>query len=95
MWSLIIVCVVLSVVVPAVNRGVWGDRRHRRIRGGWDDGSAAETVAELRRDAAARDADLEALHSRVAELENRLDFTERLLARHREQPGLAERSTTD
>lgn len=95
MWTMVAVIVVMSVVMPALTRGDWSGRRRRRLRGGWDDdGASAETIAELRRDAALRDADMEALHTRVAELENRLDFTERMLAQHREHPGLADRSAS-
>jgi len=46
------------------------------------------TGVHLRQDTEARLQDLEALYGRVAELEERLDFAERLLAKQEEAPRL-------
>jgi hypothetical protein len=54
----------------------------------WDaegrDRGASREVAELRSELEGRLADIEALNQRVAELENRADFAERLLASQRD-----------
>lgn len=56
----------------------------RRLAPGTVTDRAATDLAELR----ARVQELEAQQGRVQELEERLDFTERLLAQHREQARL-------
>jgi hypothetical protein len=69
-------------LVVAVSLGVLGWRRGRALRRApaLTTGEAqVERVAELE----ARVADLESQHSRVLELEERLDFAERLLAQER------------
>ena len=79
------------VVVFAVNQMA----RHSPHRRGSDlTGGDRQALRELRDELAARDADLEALHGRVAELENRLDFTERLLARQQDLAPPAARGLT-
>jgi hypothetical protein len=69
---------------------LFGPLRHRarvrrRVRASHDEGMSAESeqldLVERRL------ADLESLGARVAELENRLDFTERLVAGRREEAG--------
>jgi hypothetical protein len=71
----------------------WGDQskraraklkaRHRR-RMGWDPGSPDETDGETARELEDQRSYMEAMELRIAELENRLDFTERLLAKRTE-----------
>ena len=87
-----IVFLVLFVIGPMSHWG-WRSRfggyrkwRGRAFRGygrfGWDDDEAAERerLDELTNLLEQRNQDVELLLSRVTELENRLDFTERLLA---------------
>ncbi len=90
LWS---VFLVVFVVVPIVQWSFqWGRPRFRGRGRGWqgrwwgdsdDDGEsrlARRDVEALRAELDARLGDIDLLHGRVAELENRLDFTERLLA---------------
>jgi len=84
-WSIFLV---LFVVLPGGWRyGTIYGRRGRR-RWGWDDrdldGVDPQEFAALRADLESRMAEVESLNARVTELENRLDFTERLLAQHRD-----------
>ena len=65
-----------SLVVLAIRRSL-GMRKQRRLGG---EGVAEQRVVDLEQ----RVADLEAAQGRVYELEERLDFTERLLAREAE-----------
>ena len=87
-WILIMV----FVVGPAIGWRVWGNPnrrgrfRGRRSYGVWgdfddQDAVSGREVAQLREELDSRMGDIDSLHARVAELENRLDFTERLLAR--------------
>jgi hypothetical protein len=88
-WVLLIV----FVVVPSLRWSLLGGpRRRARLRGRLyglrlgpdfedDELGGSRAIAELRQELDSRLADIDALHGRVAELENRLDFTERLLAR--------------
>ncbi len=67
-------------------RGPLGKALANRLEGrrpGLDDGAAAE-IAELRE----RLQELEQQQDRIHELEERVDFAERLLARHQDQPRL-------
>lgn len=69
---------------------LFGPLRHRarvrrRVRASPDQGMSAES--ERLHLVEGRLADLESLDARVAELENRLDFTERLLTGRREEAG--------
>ncbi len=90
-WSLFWV---VFVIVPAVRWSVgWSSSRRRWWRvDGWDRNddprplrsSSRRMVAGLQADLEARLGDIEMLTARVAELENRIDFTERLLAGQRE-----------
>jgi hypothetical protein len=86
------VLLVVFVVVPAIRwslEGGWrGRRRARRWGGDWLEDADSGGPQVRRRDIdalcselAERLGEIDLLHSRVAELENRLDFTERLLAR--------------
>jgi hypothetical protein len=67
----------------------WGPRRGRRINARWnrwlDDEDAVDSgrVEQLVQTVEQRTLDVELLQARVTELENRLDFTERLLAERR------------
>ncbi len=88
-WSLLWV---VFVIVPAVRWG-WSSGRRRWWRAeGWDRdddlppfrSTSRRMVAELQADLEARLGDIDMLTARVAELENRIDFTERLLAGQRD-----------
>jgi Tfp pilus assembly protein PilO len=62
-----------------------------RIRGGARESAAdAEGVRRLQDAQQALLDDLEAVRQELAEVQERLDFTERLLAQQRERPGLPE-----
>ena len=78
-WVFIIV--VLSAMGPMM-RMIFGDyaspRRHKRL----DKGGTAE-IARLDAALAERDTVIEDLQRRLSEMESRLDFTERMLARPR------------
>lgn len=87
------ILLIVFVVLPAVQWSLWGGRSKRhwsRKWGGLDGGlpGIAEEVAALRSDLEGRLNEVEQLQARVGELENRLDFTERLLAQ-REPEALA------
>jgi len=56
----------------------WGQRRRRSPE-------ESRRLRELEQAVAARDEELDRLHERLAEVESRLDFTERLLAKSSEQ----------
>jgi hypothetical protein len=73
---------ILGAGVVLILRGPLGRALGRRIEGS---GGAAEALAAKVADLETRLADLEQERLRLAELEERLDFAERLLARH-EQP---------
>lgn len=80
------ILLIVFVVLPAVQWSLWGGRSKRhwsRKWGGIDGGlpGLADEVAALRSDLESRLGEVEQLEARVGELENRLDFTERLLAR--------------
>ncbi len=81
------ILLIVFVVVPAVQWSLGSGRSRRRgLRkwGGWHesagDSRLADEVAALRLDLEGRLGEVEQLQARVGELENRLDFTERLLA---------------
>jgi hypothetical protein len=83
-------------MVVAISLGVLGWRRNRALRHApaLTTGEAqAERVAELE----TRVAELESQHARVLELEERVDFAERLLTRHAERaaPPLGSGRTED
>ena len=63
-------------VIPMMMFFWWGPHRYRRGRYREEGGRARELDEEIR----ARLAVVDHLEARVSELENRLDFTERLLA---------------
>jgi Tfp pilus assembly protein PilO len=74
---------IVLTVVAAVTLVLWPLVRAlaRRLEGkGGKDPALQRELEQLQQ----RLAEVDALHSRVAELEERLDFTERLLARSRE-----------
>lgn len=84
MTSLIVLVVLFSVVIPMMKQG---QRLPRDIERRMD---------RLTDQLEARDEDVEQLSTRVAELENRLDFAERLIADHRSrllETGAAGQST--
>jgi hypothetical protein len=89
LWSLFWV---VFIVIPAVRWSVgWSTSRRRWwIANGlyWDGdrstGRRRGEIAELRAELEGRLADIESLNQRVAELENRVDFTERLMAQPRD-----------
>jgi hypothetical protein len=75
----------ISAAVVLVLRGPLGRALARRIEGPATSGAVAPAeIDELR----TRLEDIEQQVTRVHELEERLDFTERLLAQQREQPRL-------
>lgn len=78
-WLMVFVA---FVVLPAVRGGGRGTKRELGLANSALDRSRRE-IATLRQDLEERLADVDLLSTRVAELENRLDFTERLLAQHR------------
>ena len=102
LWSLFWV---IFVIVPAIKWGLgWRPRQRRWWRvAGWDvmddesDGrrpNRHRAMAGLQAELEQRDGDIELLNARVAELENRLDFTERLLAGHSDATALPLRPPT-
>lgn len=95
-WTLLLVA---FVVIPSIRWSVGfgtkaGNRLGRRrgqIWGAWDGESATgrasgREIATLRAELDAKLGQVDGLTSRVAELENRLDFAERLLAQRVEVP---------
>ncbi len=87
------ILLIVFVVIPAVRWSVGAGRSRRRWShkwGGIDGGlpGIADEVAALRSDLENRLGEVEQLQARVGELENRLDFTERMLAQ-KEPPALA------
>lgn len=79
--------------VGAISMVVLGVRRHLALKRG-DPGAMGEITGEVMRDRLAdldaRITEVDALTYRVHELEERLDFAERLLAQSREEPGRLE-----
>ena len=85
MWWIWAPLFLFFVIRPLRRRSYWRYRRWREFPDGQDDRPRQDGPrddAELRR----REEQVELLESRVAELESRLDFTERLLAQRREPP---------
>jgi len=68
--------VAIIIIAAQVSKAIFGGWRPRRGGGAGSPENEAE-VGELRQN-------LEAMQTRVAELEERVDFTERLLAKQRE-----------
>jgi hypothetical protein len=92
--SWLAVMVLVFVVGPALGWG-WRSGRPRR-RGRWDsDGQLGARYDELIGELDRRTTMIEQLEGRVAELENRLDFTERMLASPRLRPTQLTSSTAD
>lgn len=85
--------VVLSFKMVALSLLLFGWRRHRALKRGRDgEGlglSSGEMAAARFDDVETRLAELESTHARIAELEDRLDFAERQLARPEPPPLLA------
>jgi hypothetical protein len=87
--------VVLMIVIAGLAATViilWPIMRAfaRRLEGKGGDAALRAEVEQLHH----RLGDVDLLHSRVAELEERVDFTERLLAQTHEAPGRALRGET-
>lgn len=83
MASIVVLIVLFTVVIPMVKQG---GKLPRDI---------GRRVDQLSDQLEARDEEVELLSARVAELENRLDFAERLIADHRSrllETGAAEQS---
>ena len=78
-WSPFIVPVVAMLAFAAViiARGPIGKALARRLEGPTSDGELSALRSEM-----------EVMSERVADLEERLDFTERLLSQERERPRL-------
>lgn len=77
--------------VAIVGAVLYSIRRHfalRKLRQSGELSGETTTGTHHRLDTEARLQDLEALYGRVAELEERLDFAERLLAKQEEAPRL-------
>ncbi|MEO8448808.1 MAG: hypothetical protein ABI647_03400 [Gemmatimonadota bacterium] len=102
-WSgLMTFFIVVFVVLPSLRWGLWGGRwgrgrmgRAQWSRMDWDDRSNRipnREIEDLRAELDARLSEVDLMQSRVTELENRLDFAERLLAQHRD-PMLAPTTT--
>ncbi|HEU5171138.1 MAG TPA: hypothetical protein VFU46_11405 [Gemmatimonadales bacterium] len=70
-------------LIPMLMFFWWGPWAHRRRHWQRDDRHERARVAELDEEIRARLATVDQLETRVAELENRLDFTERLLSEGR------------
>ncbi len=86
MASIIVLIVLFTVVIPMVKQG---GRLPRDI---------GRRMDQLTDQLEARDDEVEALSTRVAEVENRLDFAERLIADHRSrmlETGAAEPSAPE
>jgi len=78
-------------VVAVVSAVLYSIRRHfalKKLRQSGELSGETTTGVHLKLDTEARLQDLEALYGRVAELEERLDFAERLLAKQEEAPRL-------
>jgi hypothetical protein len=79
--------------VGAISMVVLGVRRHLALRRGAA-GPMGETTGEVMKDHIAeldaRMTEVDALNYRVQELEERVDFAERLLAQSRDEPGRLE-----
>ncbi|MBI4502397.1 MAG: hypothetical protein HY700_14705 [Gemmatimonadetes bacterium] len=75
--------------------GPFRRRRYWRYQG-WrespprPEGRSIEDSSKREEEQLRRDEQIESLETRVAELESRLDFAERLLAQRRENPALSE-----
>ena len=83
MEALVLVWLIISTAVVFILRGPLGKALARRLEG--KHAQSAET-AELLEELHQQVADNEVLQGRVAELEERVDFAERLLAQSQEQP---------
>ena len=79
--SILVVCAAAVMIL----RGPLGRAIARRLEGADPDGATARHVARLEE----RVVDLEVREQRLAELEERLDFAERLLARQADAGRLA------
>jgi hypothetical protein len=84
---------VMVAGVGAISMVVLGVRRHLALRRGAA-GPMGETTGEVMKDHIAeldaRMTEVDALNYRVQELEERVDFAERLLAQSRDEPGRLE-----
>ena len=79
--ALVLVWLIISAAVVFILRGPLGKALARRLEGKQgDSGETTELLEELHQQAAEN----EGLAGRVAELEERVDFAERLLARGQE-----------
>jgi hypothetical protein len=91
------------VIIPSIRWGVgfgtkygprWG-RRYSQWWGGWEDEDGPQRrpgrheIASLKAELDGKLGEIDNLSARVAELENRLDFAERLLAQRADQPQLS------
>ena len=90
-WAVVLI---IFVVGPALGWG-WRSGRPGR-RGGWDaEGRLGARYDELMGELDRRTLMIDQLEGRVAELENRLDFAERMLASPRLRPTEFAPSTID
>lgn len=76
-------------IIGVVSTVVFGVRRHYGLKH-LPPATAGELAAERMADLEARLGDMDQLHDRVQELEERLDFAERLLAQGRESARIEE-----
>lgn len=79
--------ILAAVATTVVLLGPVGKALARRIGGTTDSGASAEELDQIH----SRLEELESSQARVAELEERLDFTERLLTRARDESQLPEK----
>jgi len=87
-WALGVAVILIAIQVGLAISGRhgmsrWGRKGRRGGRAGGEESGSDTDVDELRQS-------LETMQNRVAELEERVDFAERLLAKHRESDRLGQ-----
>lgn len=82
-----VVAAMTMVIVGGASATLWAWRK-RRSPGLTTGQMLAERLAEVER----RETEVDAVHARLAELEERLDFSERLLMKHESQESAREKT---